>query len=231
MRTTTYLLLGFYFVFHSGQCPSLCLCTSKLMYMHMYAVKVLHECYCLRLIPVQKHVTTYYLHIPRCYPCSTMRLTSFHHIVSHTLTCLSMTVSSEAPGPHWPWHSRVDRWRAHLQCLPSGQGATKVTSWITCDGDIDPGWIESLNSVLGREKGHSGWYWVVRITHYMCQQEGKRNHGLVTTSTSPWSGSCLLGTRWWSWMALHMYTRHRVHRVHRLCGGWSEGWLASWHRS
>ena len=178
MRTTTYLLLGFYFVFHSGQCPSLCLCTSKLMYMHMYAVKVLHECYCLRLIPVQKHVTTYYLHISRCYPCSTMhmyavkvlhecyclrlipvqkhvttyylhisrcypcstmRLTSFHHIVSHTLTCLSMTVSSEAPGPHWPWHSRVDRWRAHLQCLPSGQGATKVTSWITCDGDIDPG--------------------------------------------------------------------------------------------
>ena len=24
----------------------------------------------------------------------------------------------------------------------------KVQSWIVCDGDIDPEWIESLNSVL-----------------------------------------------------------------------------------
>ena len=62
------------------------------------------------------------------------------------------------------------------------------------------------------------------------------NHGLVTTSTPPWSGSCLLVTRWWtplwqawSWMALHMYTKHRVR--HRLCVGWSEGWLATWLRS
>ena len=53
--------------------------------------------------------------------------------------------------------------------------APKVISWITCDGDTDPGWIESLNSVLSRKKGHSGWYWVViRITHYVCQREVKR---------------------------------------------------------
>ena len=51
----------------------------------------------------------------------------------------------------------------------------KVTSWITCDRDIDPGWIESLNSVLSKEKGHSGWYWVViRITDYVRQQEGEK---------------------------------------------------------
>ena len=62
------------------------------------------------------------------------------------------------------------------------------------------------------------------------------NHGLVTTSTPPWSGSCLLGTRWWTplsqawlWMALHMYTRHKVR--HRLCVVWSQGWLATWLRS
>ena len=96
-------------------------------------------------------------------------VTSFHHIISHTLTCLSMTVSSEALGPHWPWHSRVDRWRAHLQCLPSGQGATQGHLLDHMWGDIDPGWIESLNSVLSREKWHNGWYWVViTVAHYVC---------------------------------------------------------------
>lgn len=25
---------------------------------------------------------------------------------------------------------------------------TEVTSWVLCDGDIDPEWVESLNSVL-----------------------------------------------------------------------------------
>ena len=27
---------------------------------------------------------------------------------------------------------------------------TEVNTWIVCDGDIDPEWVESLNSVLGK---------------------------------------------------------------------------------
>ena len=271
----------------------------------------------------------------------------------------------------------------------------EVTSWITCDGDIDPEWIESLNSVLGREEGYSWWHWVViKCTQCMCQEgrqvfvcfdwimfmftlylifhlddnhlltmpNGERiqfgsnvnfvfethdlscaspatisrmgmlflrsvhtaadsqkgpvneralivvstctcplygictdfnvalhivgrpklcdalsslmragcygllfcaarrmlmskhlsssgfratppqlslhlhlNHGLLTTSTPPWSGSCLLGARWWSplsqawlWTDWHMYTRHRVRLS--LCVGWSEGWVGTWLR-
>ena len=26
----------------------------------------------------------------------------------------------------------------------------EVNTWIVCDGDIDPEWVESLNSVLGK---------------------------------------------------------------------------------
>ena len=27
---------------------------------------------------------------------------------------------------------------------------SEVNTWIVCDGDIDPEWVESLNSVLGK---------------------------------------------------------------------------------
>ena len=97
-----------------------------------------------------------------------MRLTSYYYIVSHTLTCLSMTVSSELLG-----HIDLDtqEWTDGVLTFSTCKVVKeppKVTSWTTCDGDVDPGWIESLNSVLGREKGHSGWYWVViEFTHCM----------------------------------------------------------------
>ena len=68
----------------------------------------------------------------------------------------------------------MDRWCAHLQSLPSGQGATKVTSWIIFDGDIDPGWIESLNSVLGREKGTVDGTGQLLELHITCVSERER---------------------------------------------------------
>ena len=30
---------------------------------------------------------------------------------------------------------------------------SEVNTWIVCDGDIDPEWVESLNSVLGKVFG------------------------------------------------------------------------------
>ena len=46
-----YLLLGLPSVFHNGQYPSFCLYTSNVDAHVQYAVKGLHECDCLRLIP------------------------------------------------------------------------------------------------------------------------------------------------------------------------------------
>ena len=40
----------------------------------------------------------------------------------------------------------------------------EVNTWIVCDGDIDPEWVESLNSVLGKFlEGYNILYYILSI--------------------------------------------------------------------
>lgn len=59
------------------------------------------------------------------------------------LTATALKLNSENPGMNW-----TETTTRHIFPWIITWSFTGVLSWLICDGDIDPDWVEALNSVL-----------------------------------------------------------------------------------
>lgn len=113
---------------------------------------------CLQLFEqLQKRMGVVVLGPPRCGKSTIIAvlkqalLSSGRMVKSHTIAPKSMN-RIQLLGRLYPdtrqWNDGV----LTATAVQVNDESTEVTSWIVCDGDVDPDWIEALNSVLDDNK-------------------------------------------------------------------------------